>query len=235
MADIAFANNWTNLFMINTTPNAGEATWARIGAGINSADPTSDDEISEEAYYDGEGNTESDVVGGKAGVSFSGHRKYGDPAQDYVASVQHERGSDRVTDLRWIAPDGSVMEGPVTLTNIKTFGGAPNDKAEFSFEADFRGKPEFRPGDATQFPEALTAKAVSVKVGEVAAIEVTATPDNSSAACVYGVEDDEIATVDASGAVRGVKAGKTKVSVKSAVKPSIRTEVEVTVTAAASN
>lgn len=231
--NIAFASNWTNLFMIDITPGGPSRTFARIGAGINSADPIGDDEVSEEAYYDGEGGSDSEVTGRSSGMSFSGHRCYGDPAQDYIESIEEEAGEARKTTFRMVGPNGRIKEGPATITNIKTFGGGPKDKSEFSCDIKFNGRPKVTPGNAKEFPETVTATAVSVAVGATAEVAATVAPSGASTACVYGIEDSEIATVDAMGVVTGVKTGKTKLSVKSAVKPSVTAEVEVTVTAAA--
>src|SRR5690625_6438271 len=37
-------------------------------------------------------------------LTFSGHRKYGDPAQDYIFSLLLEPGPARRTELRWTLP-----------------------------------------------------------------------------------------------------------------------------------
>ena len=232
MSDIGFAKNYMNLFMINTTPNTGVKTWARVGAGINSASWNGNETVSQDPYYDGEGMASSEVDGGQLIGSFAGHRKYGDPAQDFIASKQLDYAG-RHTDFMWIAPNGDTIEGDATIANIVGQGGDPNSKSDFSFEAHYNGMPEFREGNAAEFPDTVTGKAVSVSVGESSKIEVSVTPNHASPSVVYGVEDDSIATVDADGNVTGIAAGKTTVSVKSAVRPMVNTEVEVTVTAPA--
>ncbi|NGM17720.1 hypothetical protein GMI70_06910 [Eggerthellaceae bacterium zg-893] len=231
--DIAFAQNWTNLFEINVNPG-GAPRWERIGAGITDADPEGNETTSDDAYYDGEGMASSDVTGGQLTISFSGHRKHGDPAQDYVASVAYEYGEARKTDFRWTCPDGDLIEGKVTLANIKTQGGAANDKQSFSFDVRFNGAPEFTQGDAETFPEAITLSDVTVEVGKDAKAAPAVTPEKAAPAYIFGVEDDEIADVSSDGTVTGIKEGTTRLSVKSAVKPTVRAEVDVTVTAPAS-
>lgn len=232
MSDIAFALNYTNLYLINTTPDAAEKTWERIGAGINSADWEGNENVAQDAYYDGEGQASSDVTGGQMVGTFSGHRKYGDPAQNFIASTLIDYGDGRKTDFRWVAPDGQILEGEVTLVNVKPGGGDPNAKSDFSFEVHFNGMPTYVPGEATSFPESVACTAVTVKVGASVAAGATVTPSAASPALVYGIEDDSVATVDALGNVHGLKAGKTKLSVKSAVKPLVNASCDVTVSSA---
>lgn len=232
MSDIAFTLNYTNLYLINTTPGEAEKTWARIGAGINSVDWEGNEEVSQDAYYDGDGLSSSDVTGGQMVGTFEGHRKYGDPAQDYIASTLLDYGDGRKTDFRWIAPDGQILEGEVTIANVKPQGGDPNAKSDFGFELHFNGMPAYEAGDAAEFPEAVTCSAVTVKIGASTAAGATVTPSGASPALVYGIEDDSVATVDAEGNVKGVKAGKTKLSIKSAVKPVVTATCDVTVSAA---
>lgn len=232
MSDIAFAMNYTNLYMINITPWTATKTWARIGAGINSSDPDGNEEVKQEAYYDGDGLSASDVTGGQMIFKFDGHRKYGDPAQDFIASLLLDY-SGRKTDFRWIAPDGQILEGKVTIAKVKSHGGDPNAKSNFSFEIHFNGMPMYTPGNASEFPESVTCTTTTVKIGAVVAVSSTVTPQGASPALVYGIEDDSIATVDAEGNITGIKAGKTKLSVKSAAKPLVNAMCDVTVTATA--
>lgn len=229
MADIAFALNYTNLYLIDITPEEDEPTWARVGAGINKADFDGNEESDNDPYYDGDGMANTEVTGGQLSISFSGHRKYGDPAQDYVAGLQVQYGAKRHTNFRRIAPDGQVTEGDVTISNIKAGGGDPNKKGDFGFDVRFNGMPAITEGDASSFPEALALEAVTVQVGNTVALAPTVTPTTANAACVYGVKDDAVAKVDAAGNLTGVKEGTTKVSIKSAVLPSVRIEVDVTV------
>lgn len=227
--DIAFALNYTNLFMIDITPNGESRTWARIGAGINSFEPSTNETVSDDAYYDGEGLTFSDVTGGQVVHSFSGHRLYGDAAQDYIASLETSYGEQRKTTYKRVAPDGSVLEGSCTIANIVTGGGDPNAKGTFSFELRLNGRPTFTEGNKDEFPESITAQAVTVTSGSTSQATATVTPETANPAVVYVIEDESKATVDASGVVTGVAAGSTNLLIKSAVLPSVSTTVQVTV------
>lgn len=139
-----FPLNYKNKYELCTTPDVDDttATWAPIAAGISTVDPAFEDETDDTAYYDGEGFGNEDVTGIKAGLTFTGNRKYGDPAQDYVASIAFEVGDKRKTKLRWTQPDGKQLTGPVTISGIKLAGGDANSKGDFEFKASFNGKPK---------------------------------------------------------------------------------------------
>jgi len=231
--DIGFAENFQYLFMIDTTPTGTVRTWARIGAGISKVKPDGNEETSSDAWFDGDGYKSTEVTGAQTSYDFSGSRKYGDPAQDYVASIRGTLGTGRKTSLRVIAPNGDIEQAAVTITDITPGGsGKANDKADFEFKANYDGAPTFTIGAATTFPTSITATDASVKVGASAPIVATIAPAGASPALVYGIDDDTVATVDAAGNVTGVKVGTANVCVKSVAKPSVTKIVKVTVTTA---
>lgn len=123
----------------------GESTMELLGAGITGMDPDINDEINQDKYYDGEGFGETDVTSSQLILTFSGHRKYGDAAQDYIFSKLLEPGTGRRTTLDWTLPNGDKYSGPVTIANISGPGGEAGDKGEIGFELHFNGRPEFTP------------------------------------------------------------------------------------------
>jgi hypothetical protein len=225
--DIGFALNYTNIYMIQLP----DSPWARIGAGITGVEPDGKEETSSDAYYDGGGMSSTDVTGGQQQLKFTGHRVYGDPAQDYIASLVLAYGEARKRPVRWVSPNGAVIEGIASIVNIKPGGGDANNKSDFGFEAHFDGRPNYTPGNASTFPATITAQDVTVPMGGTVAVNATATPTTAAQSFVYAVEDTEIALVDAAGTVKGLKAGETSLSVKSAVKPDVSAKVTVTVSA----
>ncbi|GGE47633.1 hypothetical protein GCM10011391_28020 [Pullulanibacillus camelliae] len=142
MPDQEFPLNYKNKYEIDTDPSTEEGDFAPLAAGIQTVDPSFDDETDDTAYYDGEGFGNLDVTGISAALQFTGHRKYGDKAQDYIAGLAFEVGSKRKTNLRWTQPDGKQITGPVTISGIKATGGDANAKSDFEFTATFNGKPE---------------------------------------------------------------------------------------------
>lgn len=232
--DIGYAMNYTNLYLVDTTPDASTRSWARLGQGILSVEPDNEDETAEDYYYDGEGVAETDVTGVKLGYKFSGNRRYGNAAQDYICGVAHEAGGARKTNLRHIAPNGRIVDGSITLTDIVDGGGDANNKGAFECAARLCGRPVVTPPTATVMPESIaTVTPVSVAKGGTAAVTPTTMPTEAPNTCVYAVEDTTIATVSDDGTITGVAVGKTNLSIKSMVLPSVRAVVVVTVTAAA--
>ncbi|OTE88548.1 capsid protein, partial [Escherichia coli] len=75
-------------------------------------------------YYDGEGFTDSTVTGKKITCQVAGHRVFGDPAKDYVASKFLSIGDELRTLAQWTDAKGNKVQAVVTLTSIVPFGGA---------------------------------------------------------------------------------------------------------------
>lgn len=135
-----------NQFEIQTGVDELQApVYAVIAAGISSADPTPNEELTQDKYMDGDGYGETDVIAAQLTIAFSGHRKYGDAAQDFIYSKLLELGTARRTTFRWTLPDGGKFEGPATIANITGPSGEAGAKGEISFEIHFNGKPTYTP------------------------------------------------------------------------------------------
>lgn len=232
MSDIGFALNYTNLYLIDTTPDGETHTWARLGRGINTVSNNDSDSTEDYTDYASDGNTETEVTGGSHGYTFEGDRDYNNAAQNYVAGLRFEKGEGRKTYLKHIAPNGASIVTDGVVANIVDGGGDANARGTFSFDFNFGNDMEFDAGASTEVPKSVTATAVSVKVGATSAIAPNVEPTTASAACAYAVDDPSIATVDDDGNVTGVKTGSANVSIKCMAKPTVKTVVKVTVTTA---
>jgi hypothetical protein len=158
-------------FEINTTPGAA-ATFAVLGAGLNNFEPSNNEEVDQSNYLDGDGFASSDVTGAQLIVSFSGHRKIGDPAQDFVFGKLLSLGSGRKTDFRWTLPDGSKFEGECTIANIEGPSGDANAKGEISFEIHFNGKPVYTPASEDVTPPTVTVVPADAATGVVVSANI---------------------------------------------------------------
>lgn len=132
-----------HIFEINITPDEVEPTWARMAAGFSSFEPALNEELDQTHYLDGEGYATSTVMGAQLTLTFSGHRKYGDPAQDFIFSRSLEIGNGRETQFRWTQPNGDVIEGPCTIAEASGPSGDANAKGEISVAIHLNGKPEY--------------------------------------------------------------------------------------------
>jgi hypothetical protein len=149
-----FALNFQDLFEINTTPLETTATWSRLAAGISGADPSNNEDVAQDKYLDGDGFGSSDVIGAQVVFAFSGHRVISDDAQDWIASIAHELGAYRKTQMRYTDAEGNVSLCACTVANIEIGGGDAAAKKEIAFEVHFNGKPTDTPKSAAA---ALTA------------------------------------------------------------------------------
>lgn len=132
-------------FKINTVPGTTPGTLASIGKGITNVESSNNEELSQDKYLDGDGYGETDVIGAQTVLSFSGHRYYGDAAQDFIFEKILELGSGRRTNFEWTEPDGGKFAGACTIANISGPSGGAGAKGEISFEIHFNGKPVYTP------------------------------------------------------------------------------------------
>jgi len=131
-------------FSINTTSGTTPGTLAPIAKGITDVQPNNNEQLSQDNYMDGVGFGETDVIGAQVILTFTGHRFYGDPAQDYIFSKTLDLASRR-TNFEWEEPDGGKFSGDCTIANISGPSGAAGAKGEISFEIHFNGKPTYTP------------------------------------------------------------------------------------------
>lgn len=145
-----FLMNYVNKLSIDTKggqelADKEAATWALVSAGITTITPSAAETADTSAYWDGEGQSETDVTGKNVTFAIAGHRKYGDEAQDYVASKFFDIGDKLRTLAKWVDGEGKEYVCKATLTAIVPFGGNANAKETFSFTLTFNGLPEVTP------------------------------------------------------------------------------------------
>ena len=232
-SDLGFARNYANALEINITPGEAEPTWAILSRGITSITPSPNESTEDKDYYDGYGVPTTKVQSTQIQYEVEGDRCYGDPAQDYIASVALETGEGRETQFRHTAANGDVIQGDCTLLELVPNSGQGEASAlgAFSCTISTAGSPAFTPAGKLKLPEMVEAEAVSVVVGAKARIETTVTPAESNPKCFFASGNTDVATVDSDGNVTGVSEGKATITVRAASKPSVMVSVEVTVTA----
>jgi len=154
-----FELNFQRLYEINITPKEATATWARLGVGISSVDPSNNETKAQDRYIDGDGYAETEVTGAQFTLAVSGHRANGDAVQDFIASLEHELGDNRKTQIRITDKAGEIKTGNVTICDLDMGGGDAGSKVEISFSLDVAGKPTITP------KAAATALTATVGVG----------------------------------------------------------------------
>ncbi|MEK5272551.1 capsid protein [Aeribacillus sp. FSL K6-8394] len=128
-----------------TDATTQEPIYSLIAKGITNVEPNNNEELDQTKYLDGDGYGETDVTAAQLVLTFTGHRYYGDPAQDYIVGKLLELGPTRRTNFRWTEPDGGIFEGPCTIANISGPSGDAGTKGEISFEIHFNGRPQYTP------------------------------------------------------------------------------------------
>ena len=123
------------------------------------------------AYLDGGGYGNSDIIGKQYTLAITGHRIIGNPAQDYIMTLQGEFGDDAKTYVRYTRPNGHRTQAYVTASEIVDAGGDANAKTDFSCNFKGCGSPTI-----TQ-PTSAPALTATIAVGTVAGTtSFTATP-----------------------------------------------------------
>ena len=231
--DLGFAPNYASALEIDITPGSAEPTWALFSQGITEIKPTPNETTSDKDYYDGYGVKTTKVTGTQITYEVTGDRYYGDPAQDYVASLALEVGDARTTQFRHTDPNGDVVSGTCTVLNVTPGSqqGAASDPGAFSCTIATAGRPTYTPADRTKLPASVTASLDgTVTVGGSADITATVEPaKEANQKCFFASSDNEVARVDSGGTVTGVAEGECAITVRAASRPELSATVEVAV------
>lgn len=233
---IGFARNFSHLYLV---ADPKDEKYMYLGPGISTIDDDSEDETDDTAYYDSGGAQPEDVTGAKIAYSVEGNRYYGDPAQDFIASKKYTVGDERVVLLRHIAPDGSRLDGLVTLKDIKDGGGEANDKGTFECGMTYRQMPTYTPPESEDMPEGISFDEgpLTLQAGETMDLteKIKVEPEGATPNCVFSLDDESMeaakATVDAYGILTAKDQGTVKVTAKCVSKPSASATAEITISA----
>lgn len=153
-----FSLNNRVLVEVDTTPATSARTYVRLAKGITSAVDSHNDSTDDTAYLDGGGYGNSDVIGKQYTLAVSGHRVIGNPAQDYIVSLQAEFGDDAKTWVRYTRANGHRTTAYVSATEIVDAGGDANAKTEFSVNFKGCGAPTIAPPTSAPALTATIAK-----------------------------------------------------------------------------
>jgi hypothetical protein len=141
---MSFELNFQRLCLLDITPET-TATYARLGKGIQSLSPASNENIDQTTYLDGDGFGESEVIGAQWIYTAAGHRYVGDDAQDFIFAKQFSLGEARKTNFKEYDSQGNLISGACTIANVTQGGGDAQAKNEIGFEIHMNGKPEYTP------------------------------------------------------------------------------------------
>lgn len=121
----------------------------RLAKHISSVEDDSDEETEDEAFYDGDGTPEEDVISVKKAYAFEGMYNDDDEAMNFIADLEFETGEGRKVWFKQVRTNGKTYEGPATVSGIKVTGGEAAEYAAFECTISWDKKPEITDGDSS--------------------------------------------------------------------------------------
>lgn len=180
---------------LDTSPYGKSRTWVALDQGFDNLDEALNDVVNEYFFLGDKGFGSDFVTGIHPKYTLSGVRVVGDPAQDYIFDNKFHLMAGRDTNLRISIPkaDGTVIRftSKITLSDMKSFGGATTDGGAVNVTLSFKGAPVV---DTVAPSTALTVS--SVYGGTAGTTTLTIAPYYPDAGCKFAYTyGDEIAPV----------------------------------------
>ena len=137
---------WKEKFYIGTAVASDTWTYAPLCAGIESVEPSVNEQNQQYFFLCGHGGADNEVTGIAPEYAVSGRRIIGDAAQDYIVSLRYALGDDRKSSMKveiYNAADTLVetIVADCTITDIVDFGGNTTDNEPFSCTLRVNGIP----------------------------------------------------------------------------------------------
>lgn len=132
---------YENQFQINTAESGTEAVMSSI-ADCETFSVSFDNGVEEWTPFDTEGWVRRLLTGKGVTISVTAKRNVGDAGNDAVAGLTFKNGRDVEKDFQWTFPDGTVIEFPSAVINVKNVGaGDSTAVAPLEFDIMSNGKP----------------------------------------------------------------------------------------------
>lgn len=146
---------WTVKMSIGTEFNegtsgaAGTWTYAPLCAGIESINPSVNEQNQQSFFMCGQGGANNEVTGIAPEYDVSGKRVHGDAAQDYISGLRYKLGQDRKSSMKVEIYDHTTLVETIvadcTVTDIIDFGGDAINLVPFSCKLRVNGIPTVTP------------------------------------------------------------------------------------------
>lgn len=132
---------YENQFQINTAESGSESVMSSI-ADCETFSVSFDNGVEEWTPFDTEGWVRRLLTGKGVTISVTAKRNVGDAGNDAVAGLTFKNGRDVEKDFQWTFPDGTVIEFPSAVINVKNVGaGDSTAVAPLEFDIMSNGKP----------------------------------------------------------------------------------------------
>ena len=136
---------WVVKAYVGTTYTSSAWSYSALCAGIESIEPSVNEQNQQAFYMCGNGGANNEVTGIAPEYAVSGHRVWGDPAQDYIAGLKYKLGQDRKSSFKVELYDHTTLKETITtdctITDIVDFGGNATDLVPFSCTIRVNGIP----------------------------------------------------------------------------------------------
>ena len=135
-------NALTEHYIAPMPENGQEPDYLRVARWISNVEPSPEEETEDQAYYDGDGTPETDVISVKTTWAFEGMYDDEDPAHQFLRTLEFETGEGRKVMYKQVRQDGKTLEGRATITEVVTTGGEASAHEPLSFTIAWDRKPE---------------------------------------------------------------------------------------------
>lgn len=120
-----------------------------IIANLTNFAPSIEGGVEEWNSMEAEGWGDAMMTSKKLSFSFQGKRTYGDPGNDFVASLAWKSGNDVVAPFEWELPSGAKVTF-MAIINVTTPAGGDSTAVDaLEFEVKCKGKPTFTEAPTT--------------------------------------------------------------------------------------
>ena len=127
--------------------NGGETANTAI-ANLTNYAPSIEGGVEEWNPMEAEGWGDAMMTSKKLSFSFQGKRTYGDPGNDYIASLAWKSGNDVVAPFEWEMPSGAKVTFNAIINVTTPAGGESTAVDSLEFEVKCKGKPTYTPAEA---------------------------------------------------------------------------------------
>ena len=137
---------WKEKFYIGTSVSGTTWTYAALCAGIESVEPSVNEQNNQFFFLCGHGGADNEVTGIAPEYAVSGRRIIGDTVQDYIVGLRYALGDDRKSSMKVEIYNAAgtltqTIVADCTITDIVDFGGATTDNEPFSCTLRVNGIP----------------------------------------------------------------------------------------------
>lgn len=124
--------------------------YMRLSKWIHTFEPSNEEESEDQAFYDGDGTLETEIISVKLTYAFEGFYLEGDPAHDYLREIETKSGEARKVMYKQVRQNGDVLEAPATITDLVTTGGEASGFEPLQGTIKWNREPEITKADGVE-------------------------------------------------------------------------------------